>query len=116
MLYYRNTATQQVYGYNPETQQELIDKALALGWTAVPVWPMPPSEEELMAECKKTAAALLYQTDWTAMPDVANPQNNPYLTNQADFIAYRNEIRSLAVTPVPNPTWPSVPAAQWSSD
>jgi hypothetical protein len=65
--------------------------------------------------CKQQASDLLYATDWTTIPDITNTANNPYLTNQAEFIAYRNEVRKLAVNPVVNPTFPTVPTAQWSA-
>lgn len=64
--------------------------------------------------CKQQASDLLYATDWTTIPDVANPANNPYLMNQADFIAYRNAVRQLAVNPVTNPVFPDKPTEQWS--
>lgn len=64
--------------------------------------------------CKQQASQLLYATDWTTIPDVANPANNPYLMNQADFIAYRNAVRQLAVNPVANPVFPDKPTEQWS--
>lgn len=95
------------------------------------VWYSPditqPSEEAVNAEivsidanqplvdCKNEASKLLYETDWTTIPDITNTANDPYLTNQADFIAYRNTVRKLAVNPVANPTFPTVPTAQWSS-
>jgi hypothetical protein len=66
-------------------------------------------------DCKKTASALLYETDWTTIPDVASPANTPYLTNQQEFIAYRNVIRGYAVNPVADPVWPTAPTEQWSS-
>ena len=115
MVYYQNPQTNEVYGYDPETQQSLIEQAIANGWTLVPVWPLPPTDAELIAQCKSTASSLLYETDWTSIPDVANPANNPYLTNQSAFIAYRNTLRGYAVNPVSNPVWPVVPTAQWSS-
>jgi hypothetical protein len=65
--------------------------------------------------CKQKASALLYQTDWTTIPDIANTENNPYLLNQADFLAYRNIVRNLAVNPVADPVFPTQPTAQWSS-
>jgi hypothetical protein len=68
-----------------------------------------------LVDCKNQASKLLYATDWTTIPDVASSTNNPYLMNQADFIAYRNQIRALAVTPVANPVWPTMPTAKWSS-
>ena len=116
MVYYRNPQTQEVYGYDPATQQNLIDQAIANGWTLVTVWPLPPTDAELIAQCKATASELLYQTDWTTIPDVANPVNNPYLTNQAEFIAYRNTVREYAVNPVVSPVWPTLPTAQWSNN
>jgi hypothetical protein len=83
-------------------------------------WDFPTWEEVEVAmdevkkkQCKEQASALLYDTDWTTIPDVANPENTPYLTNQADFIAYRNTVRQLAVNPVPNPTFPTKPTEVW---
>ena len=75
-----------------------------------------PSTQEAQAKvvCKQKASALLYATDWTTIPDVANPANTPYLMNQADFIAYRNTVRQLAVNPVANPVFPDKPTEQWS--
>jgi len=67
------------------------------------------------AACKAQASQLLYDTDWTTISDVANPANNPYLTNQVDFIAYRNTVRQLAVNPVVNPTFPTKPTEHWSA-
>ena len=77
-------------------------------------WPLC-KENIAKAECKRQATLLLYVTDWTTVPDVANTVNNLYLTNQADFIAYRNIVRQLAVNPVVNPTFPTKPTTQWSA-
>ena len=115
MVYYQNLANQEVYGYDPATQQDLINQAVAAGWTLLTTWPLPPTNDQLMAACKQTASSLLYQTDWTTIPDVASPENTPYLTNQDQFIAYRNIIRGYAVNPVPNPEWPVQPIPQWSA-
>jgi len=66
--------------------------------------------------CKEQASGRLYATDWTTIADVADPtKSNPYLTNQAEFIAYRSQVRQLAVNPVINPTFPPVPTAQWGT-
>jgi len=95
------------------------------------VWLSPeiqqPSEEQVVAEmqvlqeeqpfvdCKNKASQLLYKTDWTTIADVADPtKSNPYLTNQAAFVAYRSQVRALAVNPVADPVWPTEPTAQWS--
>lgn len=71
--------------------------------------------QEPFVACKNQASKLLYETDWTSIPDVASPSNNPYLTNQAEFLTYRQQLRQLAVNPVADPVWPTVPTAQWSS-
>lgn len=75
-----------------------------------------PSTQETVAKnaCKKQASELLYATDWTTIPDVANPANSPYLANQADFIAYRNQVRQLAVNPVVDPIFPTKPTEVWA--
>jgi hypothetical protein len=72
-------------------------------------------EEQPFVDCKNKASQLLYKTDWTTIADVADPtKSNPYLTNQTDFVAYRSQVRALAVTPVADPVWPTEPTAQWS--
>lgn len=70
-------------------------------------------QEQLLQQCKDKASALLYDTDWTTIPDVANPANSPYLTNQAEFIAWRSQIRQLAVNPVVDPVFPPKPNEVW---
>jgi hypothetical protein len=78
--------------------------------------PPAPTPEELKAQCKARATNYLNTTDWTAIPDVADPaKSNPYLMNQADFVAYRSTVRNLAVYPVVDPVFPTVPVEQWSS-
>ena len=73
-----------------------------------------PTEEKIAKQdCKKKASELLYATDWTTIADVANPDNSPYLTNQAEFIAWRNQIRVLAVNPVIDPIFPPKPDEIW---
>lgn len=78
-----------------------------------PYLPPPPSAEDN----KNTAVNLLTQTDWTTIPDVADSAlSNPYLTNQAEFITFRNEVRPIAINPVAgNLTWPQTPVATWSN-
>lgn len=84
-----------------------------------------PTNEEIDAEvvrltalepfnkCKEDASKLLYETDWTTIPDVADPANTPYLTNQAEFIAWRSQIRAFAVNPVVDPVFPPKPNEIW---
>lgn len=70
-------------------------------------------EQNKISSCKKTASELLYETDWTTIPDVANSENSPYLKNQAEFIAWRSQIRALAVNPVVDPVFPPKPTEIW---
>lgn len=86
------------------TEQEVNDEIIRLDIQAP------------LTACKQQASLLLSQTDWTTIPDVANPaMSNPYLLNQAEFAAYRSAVRMLAVYPVADPVWPVIPAEQWSS-
>lgn len=76
-----------------------------------------PSTQEQVAknDCKSKATTILQSTDWTSIGDVGNPaMSNPYLVNQAEFIAYRSTIRGYAVNPVVDPVWPVAPTEQWS--
>lgn len=88
-------------------------------WTVAntPVPPPAPTPEEIQTQNKANAVALLQQTDWTTIPDVSDPvKSNPYLTNANEFIAFRNQVRPIAINP---PTtiviFPTVPVDQWSS-
>ena len=56
--------------------------------------------------CKAQAKALLAASDWASLSDVN-------LTNKADFITYRAALRSLALNPVENPTFPTEPTPIW---
>lgn len=65
---------------------------------------------------KSTASALLYGTDWTTIPDVSDPaKSNPYLMNVDEFVAYRNQLRQIAINPPSGDiVWPVAPVASWS--
>ena len=55
-----------------------------------PVDIIPTAEQN-----KETAVQLLSQTDWTTISDIGNPEmSNPYLENQAEFIAWRSQVRA----------------------
>lgn len=64
---------------------------------------------------KAYATSLLQQTDWTATVDINNPAySNPYLDNQDAFLAYRSQVRQIAINPpiVVDP-WPTMPTEVW---
>ena len=89
----------------PQPTQQACDNEIAL-----------QTQQQPYESCKQQASGLLYKTDWTTIPDVADPtKSNPYLTNQAEFIAYRSQVRQLAVNPVLDPVFPPVPTAQWGT-
>jgi hypothetical protein len=82
-------------------------------WTEAntPVPPAPPTAEQN----KTIATSKLSATDWTTIPDVADPtKSNPYLNNVQDFIVYRNAVRQYAVYPVAGDiNWPTAPQEVW---
>jgi len=90
------------FWYNPDNQQ--IEPNLL---------PSPPTTEEN----KNTAINLLQETDWTTIPDVADPAiSNPYLANQQAYFDYRNIVRPYAINPVAgNINWPTQPTPIWSN-
>jgi hypothetical protein len=73
--------------------------------------PLPPTAEQN----QQTASSLLYQTDWTTIPDVSDPtKSNPYLSNAEEFVIYRNAIRQIAVNPISGYIdWATRPTANW---
>lgn len=75
------------------------------------------NEEKLRQQNKNKASNLLSETDWTTIPDVADPAvSNPYLSNAAEFAAYRSQLRQIAVyPPVTVDTWPTKPQEVWAS-
>ena len=95
----------QWYSDTPKPTQEELDA----------LWPST-QEYEAKNNCKAQATSILQTTDWTSIADVGDPTKaNPYLVNQAEFIAYRSTVRGYAVNPVVNPVFPTQPTEQWSS-
>lgn len=90
-----------------------------IGWSYInnawvePALPIPTSDEN-----KQTAIELLSKTDWTAADDVGNPQKaNPYLQNQAEFIAWRSQIRAIAISPTEGyfEIFAQIPKENWAT-
>jgi len=70
--------------------------------------------QKIQKQNKAKAAELLSATDWTVNPDVTTGTHK--LTNQADFIDYRNTVRGIAVNPpTTEATFPTLPTEQWGS-
>lgn len=66
---------------------------------------------------KQQASLLLSQTDWTAVPSIADPaQSNPFLANQNAFFEYRNQVRQIALNPpIVVEVWPVEPDEVWET-
>ena len=78
---------------------------------AFPIW----EGQQIALQNKAQAETLLQATDWTATVDINNPQySNPYLGNQSAFLAYRSDVRKIAINPPTIPaTWPTIPQEVW---
>lgn len=78
---------------------------------AYPIW----EGQQIADQNKTTASQLLADTDWTATVDINNPQySNPYLGNQDAFLAYRSQVRQIAVNPPTTPAvFPELPQEVW---
>lgn len=86
-------------------------------WEVYSLTPAEVSVNEATArqQNKDRATQLLQSTDWTATVDINNPQySNPYLGNQDAFLAYRSDVRQIAVNPpVVVSSWPVMPSELW---
>ena len=102
---------------------QVDDPEHPLQWVyTVQVEPLTPEEiaqrEEAKRQANKAQAeSLLQATDWTATVDINNPQfSDPYLANQSDFLAYRSDVRKIAVNPpITVDVWPTKPDEVWES-
>lgn len=111
--------------YDPITENLIEETPQYVDGQWVQVWSVEPATPEEIAEReaaavqanKAQAEQLLQQTDWTATVDIADPQySNPYLGNQDAFLAYRSQVRQIAVNPPVTVTeWPTKPEEVWVS-
>ncbi len=75
---------------------------------------IPTQEADSKAANKATASSLLAGTDWTTIADIGLPTANPRLSNQDQFIAYRQVIRQIAVYPPAGEiVWATPPTEVW---
>ena len=106
---------------NSGTPNEEIVVLPAWAYNAMDAWaeannppPPPPPPPPTTEENQSTAQGILSSTDWATISDVADPINSPYLANQDEFIAYRNEIRKIAVYPTAGDlVWATPPIEVW---
>jgi hypothetical protein len=105
-----------IYILYPQVVSTVGDEAFDAEGNKVVYDPVAVQEQADKLSCADQAKSILNATDWTSIGDVGNPQmSNPYLVNQAEFIAYRSTVRNYAVNPVAEPVWPTPPTEQWSS-
>jgi hypothetical protein len=77
--------------------------------------PTPAPTLFTVEQNKELALTKLKNSDWVELPSVSDPTSTPYLLNKAEWIAYRNAVRGMAVNPVAgNLQWPSKPTENWS--
>ena len=111
--------------YDPITQYVLEGQPVLTDGQWYQTWVVNTYDPEQQAyqdnqrkqQNKLQASNLLSQTDWTAIPSVADPaQSNPFLANQAAFLEYRSQLRAIAVNPpvVVDP-WPVEPDEVWET-
>lgn len=110
--------------YDPITENlDWIDPILENGvwvqqWAVSPATPeeIVQREEQAKANNKAIASQLLAETDWTDIPAVSDPANDPHLTNRDAFNTYRLQLRGIAVNPpITVDPWPVKPVEVWSS-
>lgn len=96
----------------------LVDGIWVQQWAVEDATPEEIAERELQAQQanKAQAQSLLSATDWTDIPAVSDPANNPHLVNRDEFNAYRLQLRGIAVNPpVTVDPWPVQPEEIWAS-
>lgn len=94
-----------------------LPSGVSIGWRYVDDQFLPPLPTDHSEENKQQAIALLQETDWTATVDISDPQySDPYLVNQDEFLAYRSNVRKIAVNPPTTPAvFPEQPKDIWSN-
>ena len=110
--------------YNPITQAVIQGTPVQTDGEWWQTWTVVDLDAEQIAynqaqkaqQNKTKAKQILTNTDWTSIADVADPaKSNPYLVNQAEFIAYRSTIRNIAINPTWDAVFPTAPTEQWSN-
>jgi hypothetical protein len=101
--YYIKDAILAVYGNEeilwqdsrPKPKQEQID-----------AWKISYPHDIAKDNCKSKAKDLIFNCDWSVLPDV-----NIY--NRSEFESYRAILRDYILNPVENPDFPTEPVPKW---
>jgi len=110
---YKGDAPNEAISSLPEWANNAYAAWVVANTPVPPPPPLPPTQEEN----KNRAIQCLFETDWAVLPGITDPmQSNPYLSNQEDFITYRNEVRKIAINPIGGDiVFPTKPDAVWLS-
>lgn len=122
---YRVVLQYPVPTYDPITQgvreiaPTLIDGEYFQTWEVYDLDPeqIQYNKDQIAQQKKQQGKQLLTETDWTAIPSVADPaQSNPYLVNQNEFFAYRSSVRDIVLNPTWDAVFPEMPVEIWSNE
>ena len=109
--------TEALYKLYPQTVRTVGDDAFDVDGNPVIYDAAAVQLEAEKMTNAQTAVGILNSTDWASIADVGSPSNNPYLSNQSDFIAYRNTIRAIAVyPPAGDIVWATPPTEVWEGE
>lgn len=90
MLYFKNE-NDEVFGYEEETQSDLIEKAMEKGWEDVTdSWPPAPEEADPSVVAAQEARILLSKSDVTLLRCLESGVEIP-----SDWVTYRTQLRSV---------------------
>jgi hypothetical protein len=109
MKFYLNPTNNEVFAYDPDEQQDLIDLAIENGWSDVSdKWPPRPTSDQLATAARAQRDTLLTASDWTQLPD-AQASLSP--EKKAAWSAYRQALRDITgqATFPQEITWPDKP-------
>lgn len=108
MRYFKCLTTGEVFGYDPESQPDLIATKAADGdfVEVTGAWPPEPSTDDLGQQVRTQRNRLLRESDWTQLVDC--PLSDSDLI---EWQAYRQELRDVTEQesfPL-SVTWPTAP-------
>ena len=64
-------------------------------------------------EVARNAEIILFTTDWSELPSITNPVNDPHLANASEFVAYRVLVRKIRLNPTVDAVFPNKPTEIW---
>jgi hypothetical protein len=106
-----------LYKLYPQTVRTMGDDAFDVDGNPVPYDKAAVQLESEKMTNAQTAVGILNSTDWTTIADIGLLTANPRLSNQDQFIAYRQVIRQIAVyPPAGEVVWATPPTEVWKGE